>query len=177
VVLVVAVAVPLGWFGVKLRDAERQRKAVVAICKAGGQVAYDWQWSEFGFALPEWEPPAPAWLEQLVGGDFFSDLVHVGFPSPTKEVDEVVLEHVKGLTSLSRLELSNTQVTDAWLEELEGFKRLNYLFLFDTQPACETCSRPFSLRRRRLRTVFLVFSLLRSSQKQATRISMRGGRC
>jgi len=35
VVLVVVVAVPLGWFGVKLREAERQRKAVEAIRKAG----------------------------------------------------------------------------------------------------------------------------------------------
>ena len=48
VVLVVAVAVPLGWFGVKLREAERQRRAVEAIRGTGGMVYYDYQLDESG---------------------------------------------------------------------------------------------------------------------------------
>jgi len=139
VVLVVAVAVPLGWFGVRLREAERQRRAVEAIRKAGGTVWYDYHNTLYGVIEPRAEPPTPAWLRNLLGEDFFADVVHVGYsrprPSPSvfteanTDVGDVDLAHVKGLERLKYLNLSGTRVTDGGLQHLSGLTRLEVLRL------------------------------------------------
>jgi len=131
VVLVVAVAVPLGWFGVKLREAERQRKAVEAIRAAYGKVLWDYEVDEHGFDSGKQEPPAPAWLRKVVGDDFFADVLFVAFHDPTK-VGDVVLDHVEGLSRVKALDLSGTQLTDAEVQQLKGLTELEQLFLDDT---------------------------------------------
>jgi hypothetical protein len=132
VVLVVAVAVPCCWLTVKMRGAERQRQAVEAIEKAGGRVIYHHQRTERGYAAMEANPPAPVWLRELVGDDFFADVDDVGF-NFSERISDVVLEHVNGLRTLIFLELSATQATDAGLEHLVGLTRLEWLGLVGTQ--------------------------------------------
>jgi len=137
VVLVVAVAVPLGWFGMKMREAERQRKAVEAICRVGGWRTYDYQVNESGLPIYEQDgslaqPPTPAWPRELIGDDFFADVVGVGFHFPLNVNDEV-LGHVNRLARLERLKLSHTEVGDEELEHLKGLKCLKYLDLSDTK--------------------------------------------
>ena len=117
VVLVVAVAVPLGWFGVKLREAERQRRAVAAVTRADGWVGYDYQSTEIGRLEVSAEPPFPAWLRALIGHDFLSDVTSVGFVGSI-EVDDVTLQHLKGLTELEWLWVVSTHVTDEDIKEL-----------------------------------------------------------
>jgi Leucine-rich repeat (LRR) protein len=43
------------------------------------------------------------------------------------------LTHIKGLTNLTRLDLSGTQVSDQGLEHLTGLKNLQFLFLEGTR--------------------------------------------
>jgi hypothetical protein len=130
--LIVLVSVGLGWLALKMRKAERQRKAVEAIREAGGEVEYDYQRTEGGCLSVELELPAPAWLMDLVGDDSFTDVLGVGFFVPER-FDEVVLEDVKGLTKLEVLNLSDIQVTDDGLGNIEGLTRLRILQLGGTQ--------------------------------------------
>ena len=99
-----------------MREAERQRKAVEAIRKAGGWVFYDYECSEDGGTVVGAEPPAPAWLRKLVGDDFFSDVVGVLVDSA--DDGDLALNHVSGLTELEWLWILGTQDTGEHIEEL-----------------------------------------------------------
>jgi len=124
VVLVVAVAVPLGWFGVKLREAERQRRAVEAIREMGGYVVYhDDAWGEVR-PKSNRNLSTPTWLRRLVGEDFCRDVVIVSFAfSDTGvrqplEQDDLLL-FVQRLTKLEYLNFSSTQVTQEGIKQLQ----------------------------------------------------------
>jgi hypothetical protein len=131
-VLVAAVAIPCCWLTVKMREAERQRKAVEAIRAVGGWVYYEYHLNESGATMTVQEPPAPAWLRRLLGEDFLWDVAGVVFNYPEK-IDDAVLEHVTGLTRLQFLNLSGTQVTDIGLERLKGLVNIERLWLTHTQ--------------------------------------------
>lgn len=135
VVLVVAAAVPLGWFGMKMREAERQRQAVDAI---RGAVGKDGEvWYEFHFRWDEStgnmydEPPAPAWLIELIGKDLFSNVAHVILYGP--KADNALSVHLKGLTGLETLTLTRTQITDTGLENVKGLTELQTLTVRNTR--------------------------------------------
>ena len=132
--VIVLLGVGLGWFGWKLREAERQRKAVEAIENAGGVVMYDYEFDESG--TPIWERKRRAGPRKLLGEGFFADVVVVWLDERTKDCD-VVLEHVKGLTNLQSLHLCGTQITDRGLDNLKGLTNLEFLDLLGTQVTSE----------------------------------------
>jgi len=131
-VFVALLSVPLSWLGVKLRQAEKQRQAVVAIEKLGGKVLY-----EFDYPPPrgfDWQPPGPTWLEKL-NVDFFSDVASVRWQRSDIGDDEIAC--LKDLPKLKEVGLMNTQVTDAGLEHLKGLPELQTLHLHNTQITVE----------------------------------------
>ena len=130
--VIVLLSLPLGWFGWKMREAERQRRAVEAVRKAGGVVYYNYQQWDDSASITVEEPPHPACLRRLVGDDFLSDVVGVGY-CYSEEVSDVLLGHLNGLTTLEFLDLYETHVTDVGLENVEGLTRLEWLDLSYTQ--------------------------------------------
>jgi len=68
---------------------------------------------------------------RLVGEDFFSDIVLVGFPQPSR-VDDVVLESLMGLSRLPTLSISGAHVTDRGLEHLREMTQLEILDISNT---------------------------------------------
>jgi len=128
-VTVVAAAIPCCWLAVKMRQAEKQRKAVEAIRQAGGSVCYHYQYTEDGSMSAGAEPPAPVWLRDLAGDDFSSDVRGVA----PHAADDESLEHLKGLVQLDWLDLTDTQATDEDLQHLKGMTKLTYLDLSGTQ--------------------------------------------
>jgi hypothetical protein len=63
----------LGWF---VRSARIQRQAVAAIEKAGGSVAYEWDFQN-GSPIPNGKPWWPKWLVEIVRVDYFGNIVAV----------------------------------------------------------------------------------------------------
>ena len=121
----------------KMVRAERQRKAVETIQEAGGWVLYDYQFDESDRFMLWAEPPAPDWLRELIGEDFFSNVRSVvGYGA---KGDDEGMEHIAALVRLKALELSGSQVTDAGLENLKGLRRLRMLLLHGSN-AHETTS-------------------------------------
>jgi len=102
-IVVVLLSVGLAWSALKMREAERQRKAVEAIRRTGGLVVYDYQWDTFGGPLAVEEPPAPVWLTRLLGEDLFANVVFVELYDC--EFGNAGLQHLTGLTKLNRLEV------------------------------------------------------------------------
>src|SRR5262245_2007903 len=67
-IAVLVLGVGLGWV---VHRARVQRDAVAAIEHAGGRVVYDWAWVDGHAAPPGAGPPAPRWLVDLLGPDYF----------------------------------------------------------------------------------------------------------
>ncbi len=141
------------WLGWIVRNAGIQREAVVAIQKAGGSVAYDWEWTNEK-SIPGGEPPAPRWLVDLIGADYFGHVASVSLSQTgsgatyaqverltrlerlnllTSSLDYSGLARLKGLTNLAVLSLIGTKVTDADLVNLKGLTKLTVLDLASTQ--------------------------------------------
>lgn len=125
-VLVLLLSLPLAWFALKIRKAERQRQAVDAIATLGGWVRYDYQFNSSGVYIQGARPPGPEWLRKLVGHDLFTHVTMVSlqpryrFSLAVNRIGDDALEHLRQFTELQRLSLLSTKVTDAGLEHLGG---------------------------------------------------------
>src|SRR5438552_232347 len=138
-VLVVVVSLPVAWLAHRLDQKRRERAVVEKLSDLGqpmGWVYYAHQLDEENRDLTDNEPPGPEWLRQLLGNDFFSDLVGVGIMSTggddtlddgeRRKLDEV-LESLGGLPWLRDLELQNLPLGDAGLNHLERLTSLTGL--------------------------------------------------
>lgn len=125
-VLITVACVLLGWH---VNGAWKQRAAVAAIRELGGRWAYDYEIYQTDnlFSPPKGEPPGPAWLRDLIGIDFFTDVVRVDCGG--KQIKNVKL--LAELPRLRRLDLSSTNVND--VTSLGKLTNLHILELRDTQ--------------------------------------------
>lgn len=143
------------WFGMKLGDARRQKEAIEAIRRLGGEVHFEYEYdSEVRMYINDEKIPGPAWARAVVGDDFFRTVSHVSFYNghtasldlkyledlPQLEyldirdldVTDSGVEHLRNLSQLKTLWLDNSQVTDAGLRYLERLTLLKSLGLSDT---------------------------------------------
>jgi Leucine Rich Repeat (LRR) protein len=137
VLLVTVVAITLGWFAVRMQQAARQQAAIVAFKKVGGSLLYDWQ-----MGVANARPPAPIWLCNLLGVDFYSNPYGIqGAPAgegdPFAEAmwtctddDLAQLRHLKKLEFLA---LNEAPITDKGLAHIAVLKHLTSLGLNGTR--------------------------------------------
>jgi hypothetical protein len=137
-VFVLAISVPLGWFGMKVKQARQEEaavEAVEAVTWGTVTVTYDYEVDckvgPYVFRRLNPEPPGPHWVRNLLGDYWFMHVVEVNLAN--MEFTDAGLEHLKGMTHLERLVLRGTQVTDAGLAHLRGLTRLEQLDLGGTQ--------------------------------------------
>src|SRR5262245_56517524 len=80
--LFIAVTIFGTWLGVRVTRAIEQRDAVAAIRAAASdvEVFYDCQIDESGAYISDAQAPGPEWLRQLIGIDYFANVVLIGFP-------------------------------------------------------------------------------------------------
>jgi len=153
--LMIVTAVAALWLGIKTNQVRRQRVAVAAIKASGGRVIYDFQRQGAGQKQDE-KPPAPKWLRDLIGDDYFQSVVAVDWDHEQKlkaddlrwlrdlpklddlnlnytNVDDEGLAHLRELTSLKHLCLEQcVNVTDHGLSHLDKLKNLEELALLST---------------------------------------------
>ncbi len=125
--------------GVIVSRAERQRRAVAAIVKAGGEVAYDYEiYPEMDEGGDRVDLPGPDWLCRLLGVDYFGTVIWAHLtPTPTPlppdcAPDEVAV-HLGRLPGLETVLLSDTSISRKGLAELSGLKKLRELGLDGSQ--------------------------------------------
>jgi hypothetical protein len=111
--LMVVIAVPLGWTMNKVRQ---QRDAVAALEKMGCNIRYD------GAGNLD----ATAWLTQFLDRNAFGSVYSVDSGSRFSDAEFL---HVRGMTKLESLSLEQSQVTDAGLVCLRQLTRLRVLDL------------------------------------------------
>jgi hypothetical protein len=126
--LVAVVAILCSWLATETQQARNQSEAVKAIRRLGGEVVRDCDTHDYSLTST---PPEPEWLRELLGGDFFENVVIVYINAP--QATDADLEHVRGLTHLQCLYVVRMQVTDAGLKYLEELRELQELHLDNAQ--------------------------------------------
>jgi len=127
-VLTVAVAIVCSWMTVEMRRARERRDLVDEIQKAGGHVLYDYVDNGSGKLILK--RSGPAWLRSLLGDDFFSHVTVMVFDNTP--ITNAEMEHIRGFTRLESLSLNVTRVTDAGLEHIAGLTHIQFLQLGST---------------------------------------------
>jgi hypothetical protein len=117
--VVLMVSVPLGWFGMKVRVAEREDAAVDAIQALGGGISYRSD-----------DLPTPAWIPRRHAVKVLA--VFLGETQTTDADLGRLKEHLRTLPHMEELKLQKTRITDAGLEHLEEFTNLEELDLSST---------------------------------------------
>lgn len=132
VVLTVAVGIPSSWLEIEREHARQQQTLVEDIRRLGGIVSYDWEIDMNGDPLPgSPRPPGPATLRNLLGVDFFADVLQVSLS--TRNVTNDWMKRLSGAPRLQELDLSYTHVTDDGLEPLKTLSQLKTLSLACTE--------------------------------------------
>ncbi len=152
------VAVACAWLARKNERKRKEREAMEAIVKLGGEVWHDRELAPGVWFTLVQSPPEPNSLERFIGENFACDVVGVGFKSlgqsyrfADKEavllsnlpqlqkldldgtlVTDSGLSNIKDLSHLRSLDLSFTGVTDAGLAQLKNWPRLEALGLEGT---------------------------------------------
>jgi hypothetical protein len=140
-----------GWLGWLARTSRTQREVVAAILKAHGAIRYDWQGASFASGEPA-QPMATRWLTRTIGQDYLHSVVLVALParrwmSPPNdgirpfERADFVMAQLRGLTKLSALHLTGSDITDSGLSHLEGLTELSELHLGFTQATDSAIAR------------------------------------
>jgi hypothetical protein len=122
-------AIGSAWVARKMERKRKEREAVNAITKLGGEAYWDYQripakvgrgWRPEGA-----EPKGPVWLRKLLGENFFSEVECVYAVGG--------LENLKELPHLRELRLMSGGIADADLVNLKGLAELTSLGLIDTR--------------------------------------------
>jgi Leucine-rich repeat (LRR) protein len=120
--MMLAVTVFCVWLGAVATRANEQKRGVQAVQASGGWVLYDYECDDRGVRffrnIPP--PPGPAWIRDLVGVDYFADVIQMYAPT----ADENFIEALGYLTHLNTLFLFGDKVTDATVARIVGLTRL-----------------------------------------------------
>ncbi len=111
---ILAIAIAYGWFVLRARQ---QQLAVATIRAAGAEVTYDYT-----------ENRVPQWLVNLLGVDFFHNVVTIHVYNNT-DIKDADLEQLKKFPTLNCLYINRSSITDAGLEHLRGLTGLQFLYI------------------------------------------------
>jgi len=101
------------------KKARRQLAAVAEIEQLGGKVYYDYQFDPSGKPIKDAQPPGPALLRNYLGENFFAKVVAVDLAGDLSGSKlEAVVQQLKSLSSLNRLDLSGAKVAPQAVEQL-----------------------------------------------------------
>jgi hypothetical protein len=117
-VFVTLCAVACSWLAVKMEQARKQREAVEAIRKEGGDAIYDYQQEEVCLSLPLPPRPAPAWLRRIGGDELLGNVTCVII------TEDKSIDHLTALPRLQCLLLGGPNITDAALKHLNDLSDL-----------------------------------------------------
>ena len=123
----------VGWDG-SSAGARIQREAVAAIEDVGGILYYDWKWTNSA-GIPGASPPAPRWLAEFVGVDYFGHVAAVWFPGGSKATVAALAQSGR-LTRLEFLNLAGFPMSDRELPYLKGLTNVSRL-----DPQRHSCHR------------------------------------
>ena len=130
------------WLGRATYLARRQSEATKAISEAEGNITYRHELDAKGSRIPDPPPPAPMWLMDAIGEEFFRTPNSVGFAtnrgrrqgSEEPKATPAALVALGKLRGVETVELShNESVNDDALQWLSRLTSLRTLYLYNTE--------------------------------------------
>jgi hypothetical protein len=152
--LMLVVAMAFSLLAKEIKNAEEQRLAFDAI-KGFGDLAYDWQSGPDGRRIRDAQPPAPKWLCDLFGVNFFGEITAASI-RPGVIASEAGMETLERLSRVEHLDLVGGRITDAGLRHVQACARLKTLRLLGVQATDRGMEYVSGLKN--LETLFLVGS-------------------
>lgn len=131
------------WLGLHVSRTHSQRDGVAAIRAYGGWVRYDYQFPDDSYRASSFvgkaESPVPPFLLNLLGVDFFHNVVQVSLnysEDSGKRLEnanrtDAALQHLHCFPNLRVLLLSDTQVTDASMKYVGEMRQLESIYMWD----------------------------------------------
>jgi hypothetical protein len=131
--------------GLWVQRAERQRRAVAAICSLKGVIHYE------DDELVTNTAPSIPWLRELLGNDYFADVYWVSLTDT--QISNAGLDHLKGLPGLRVLYLNSMELSDQGLRGLKGLTELEVLYLSNTRVSDAGCEHLKGLAKLKILTL------------------------
>jgi hypothetical protein len=128
--LTLAVAIPFSWLATRMKEAKEQDEMVCMIDRLGGAIVPGHLNDLDELLLGR--PPSIPLLRRWLGDDFFDDIDGLSL-NHTEVTDNALPRFAAWKEQLRVLDLGETLVTDAVLENLQGFNRLEALRLNETR--------------------------------------------
>ncbi|MEA1951126.1 MAG: hypothetical protein U9N87_07055, partial [Planctomycetota bacterium] len=138
--LLLLTAVLAIWLGYVTNRARKQRAAVAALSAIGTTISYDWEFNDDDVMLMDAKPPGPEWLRQLIGDEYFQEVVEISLPGLLQPIDS---SDKKDLTSEESDDPFGSDeeeftLTEEHLNHLKSFTRLRSLYIEEDCHAKET---------------------------------------
>jgi hypothetical protein len=134
-IVVALLAIPGSWVAVRMKH----QRDVAALRTAGWGVAYDYMVDENGEYLKDDQPPGPAWMRNLLGEGFLSDVAGVHEVCTRTDADLKMLEQfphlrllIAGAGDFEAASARGGPITDAGLQHLKALTSLRVLILQHT---------------------------------------------
>lgn len=137
-IFVTIASAAFGWLGVKVRQALLQKEAAGEVLTLGGEVLYDYQ-----FTNGDWDAkvtlPGPAWLQNIADGHFLKNAVGINFWgfSPDDQRRKVAAQEVPSILprfpKVQWLDLNGLPISDEGLMHLEGMTQLKNIHLINAR--------------------------------------------
>ncbi len=118
------------WLGVKVNQARRQKEAIAALKSIGLRIDFYHQRRDQGFPDSSAEPPAPTWLRQITGDDFFQRVCSLGGNNPDFTDDHAA--HLSALDHLMYLTIGDSPASDEALAQIGNTSSLEIVHFFNT---------------------------------------------
>jgi len=140
--LLVVITIVCLWLGRTTYLARRQSEATKTIYDAEGIISYSHERDANGARIPTPPSPAPKWLVEAIGEDYFRDPISVSFAtnmgrqqgSDDPKATPDALEALAKLQGVETIELShNASVNDEALRWLSKMTSLETLYLYNTE--------------------------------------------
>lgn len=126
-ILVTVFAIACSWYAVEMQKAAKRRTAIKEIKRLGGDVRY------YDASNPNTLGDQPKWhslLRKLHGDEHLGNPVAVSLEGT--QITDAGLDRLEGFRSLERLSLHGTQITDAGLVHIQTLDNLDFLNLGNT---------------------------------------------
>jgi internalin A len=120
----------VGWFAIKLRQAERQRVAVANLRALGFVIRYEWEMDPDFVVDDRAQPPGPQWLRNWLGDDFLDTVVSVSV-AHKRHVGDDQFQSVFSFPRLRHLALGESGITGASIARLPELNELESLDVSD----------------------------------------------
>ena len=127
--LVVVIAIPLGW---KVNRARNQRVVVAELQKLTvTDIAYDYQFVAMKNGRGKSLPPGPGWLIDLLGEEYFVEVVQIAVDDP--QVTDETIALIARLPKIERVTLKSDRITDGGLVHFAGMHNLEVVTLYSNR--------------------------------------------